>query len=258
MARNQQRPPPASRKLREVKIYGDSACAALWERRPDDIIRAYVLASKKGRWGPLLKWCAAQRRAYHLVEAEELQRVSGSQHHEGICLLARERPLVHESELAKLLQLPGKKLVFYLDGVENPHNIGAILRVAAHFGCAAVLLPQDAEVSLSGSTCRVAEGGAEIVPIIKIRSIAPTLALMKKSGFKIYATSSHVEYSLFDAKLAGDALFFFGAEGSGLSKEVMRQADRTVVIPGSGLVESMNVACAAAVVAGEWWRQNPR
>ncbi len=256
MARKQQSNTGLGAGAREVKIYGENACRALWERRRDDIIRVYVLGDLKGQWGSLLKWCASQRRAYHLVESEEMERVSGSQHHEGICLLVRERSSLSEQQLPEILTGSAPKILVYLDGVDNPHNVGAILRVCAHFSVSAVLVPAKSKISLSGSTCRVAEGGAEVVPIISVQSVSKTLQTLRSANFKILATSSHTNHSLFDQKLHGNVLIFFGSEGQGLSAELLKLADSTIAVPGSGSVESLNVACASSVILGEWWRQN--
>lgn len=248
---------PRSAVPREVKVYGVAACDALWRSRREDIIRAYILESAKAKWGNLLKWCAQQRKAYHLVDEAEIARVSGSLHHEGVCLLAREKQPLTEQELFQRLAKKTKSCaLLFLDGVDNPHNVGAILRVCAHFAVDAVLVPANSEISLSGSTCRVAEGGAESVAVVKIANAERTVTALRKAGFQIFATSSHAKLSLFQSRLSGDALFLFGAEGEGLSAAMKRLSERTLSIPGSQNVESLNVACASSVILGEWWRQN--
>lgn len=259
MARKHTHPPRSQKQAREMKLYGANACAAVWKLRREDIIRAYVLSSDKQNWGEMLRWCAQQRRAYHLVEAEELERVSGSLHHEGICMLVRERPPLTEAALLRQLEAErAPVLLVFLDDVGNPHNVGAILRSAAHFSVAAVLVHESAEVSLAGAASRVAEGGAEVVPLVRLKDASHFLTRLRKLDFALFATSSHAKRSLFDAPLPKRAVLLLGAEGEGLSPKLRKLADHDIVIPGSGAVESLNVACAVTVMLGEWWRANRR
>jgi TrmH RNA methyltransferase len=250
--------PEFAKQRREVKIYGFNACAALWEHRRDDIIRVYVRSSERGKWSALLKWCAEKRLAYHLVEDEELERVSGTLHHEGVCFLAREaRGLSERQFLDRLEKAPKASMVLFLDDVENPHNVGAILRVCAHFGVAAVVISERSEFSLSGAACRISEGGAEAVSVVRVANLSQTLAKLRAKKFKVVATTSHTKASLFQAKLRGNVIFLFGSEGAGLSKSVLGLSDEVIAVPGTGSVESLNVACAATAICSEWWRQNP-
>ncbi|RMG93503.1 MAG: rRNA methyltransferase, partial [Candidatus Dadabacteria bacterium] len=117
-------------------MYGRSACRALADRRPDDVIRAFLAEDRIGEFGPLLRHLARRRVPYRVVGPEELERVSGSRHHEGICLVAKLPRAPTPEELAAE---PGPARVLALAGVSNPHNLGAIVRTAAQFGARCVL-----------------------------------------------------------------------------------------------------------------------
>ena len=126
----------------------------------------------------MLKSCAEMRKAYHIVETLDLDKVSDSVHHEGVCILAKELPPLTPQEFLKGLSTRGPKTcLLYLDGVENPHNLGSILRTAAHFGIPYILgqLP-----ALTPSACRIAKGAAEIVRLVPLEKPAATLEKLKQ------------------------------------------------------------------------------
>lgn len=239
---------------RDVKIYGKNACLALFAARPDDVRRAFVNERASRGAGDLLSELARRRLPYRVVDDEELAKVAGSQHHEGICLVARPRP---EPDERALFAVRGPARVVYLDGVENPHNVGAILRTAAHFGCLALAGARDRLPSPSGATARVAEGGAEHVPVVRFEDPIASLRSMSKR-FALVATAHDARESVFEAKLPERCVILLGAEGTGLTPKVRALASSTVAIPGTGAVESLNVASAAAVLLAEHYRRFAR
>jgi TrmH RNA methyltransferase len=248
-------PPTDPRK--ELKYYGRAACEALFRSRPDDIIRVYLEQALIPHFSPLLKWAAAQRKAYHVVSAEDLERLTESVHHQGICILARERTPISFGELEKRMkQSPAQgRLLAYLDGVENPHNLGAIVRTCAHFGVRYVLGARGRLPRLSPSACRVAEGGAEHVELVVLDSPLADLARLQKSGHRLLATAVKHGRSLYEYRFTERAIIAFGAEVEGISDAMVKAADEVLCIPGSGMVESLNVGVAFAVIAGEYYRQ---
>jgi len=236
----------------EVKVCGRHACRALFERRAARILRVYLTKELVKPFGDLLHACAELRRPYKVVEAAELERITESRHHEGICVVAAADP---PRALADVLAAPGAGWLVALAGVENPHNTGAIARTAAHFGARAVLI-EGAPKRLPPVVYRTAQGGAEWVDVVAAPALAAALAEARRAGFAICATSSHGGTPLFAAALPARVVIVLGAEDVGLSPEVARAADLTVEIPGSGHVESLNVAAAAAVVLAELWRRH--
>lgn len=226
-----------------VRYYGVNACFALANARFDDIERAFVTEAGLVLAKKLLGALADTKRPYRVVPPEELEKVSGTSHHEGICLVAKPRA---EPTLADVLARKGPRLLAGLPGVRNPHNLGAILRVAAHFSVDALLIDREAP-RIAGAVARSAEGGAEHVDVVRIGSFVETIEPIAKAGVKIVATSSHAERSIYDLPYTPRLLILFGAEDEGLDAMITQRATTTVTIPGSGVVESLNVATAAAV-----------
>jgi len=246
-------PEPARR---ELKYYGIAACLALWEQRPHDIIRIYLEEALIPKFTPLLRWASGKRKAYHLVESEDLERLTDSIHHQGICILARERSPLEFSDLLGLLREDqGRQLLVYLDGVENPYNLGAIVRSCAHFGVRFILGAEGRLPRLSGAACRVAEGGAEQIGMVLLRHPTRQLRQLQELGFQLLATAGGRGESLYRHDFAPRSLLVMGAEQHGISASVFDLAQQAIKIPGSGQVESLNVSVAFALCAGEYYRQ---
>ena len=238
----------------EVKTYGLAACRALWKRRPDDILRVYTTAEVARIVGPLLAHCAERRRPYRVVPASELETITESRHHEGLCIVASPRPNV---ALPEVLTITGPACILALAGIENPHNLGAIVRSAAHFGAHALLLGED-EPRLAGAAARTAQGGAEWVDVVRVPALVPALLTCRRAGFTIVATSNQEGRALFDEPLPPRVVVLLGSERAGLSPDLLRSSDLIVRIPGTDHVDSLNVAAAAAVLLAESWRRRAR
>jgi TrmH RNA methyltransferase len=236
----------------EQKYYGIHACLTLWEKRPYDVIRVYVHESNIKQFTPVLKDCALQKKAYHVVSTEELNRVTDSVHHEGVCILAKElAPLTFDEFLKTLTD--SKICLLYLDGVQNPHNIGSIMRTCAHFGIPYILGDQ---LALGASACRIAKGGAELVRFVQLDQPLVAIEKLKKMGFGLVSTSSHKGASLYQQKMPARAILAFGSESTGMSKELQKLSTQHVQIPGTGHVESLNVSVATSLCLGEYARQH--
>lgn len=234
----------------ESKIYGQHACLALFKQRPESIERVFLLEERRGLFRDVLRVCADRHRPYRIVPSEELEKISGTRHHEGICFVVTEsipRPL------AEIVAEPGSQLVVALDGIGNPHNIGTLLRSAAHFGASAVLIGGE-QKRLSAAAYRTAEGAAEYLEVLCMSSLFHALRQCRDSGFTICGTSSHEGDELFAAPLPTRMVLLLGAERDGLSADLLHDADRVLQIPGSGRVESLNVSSSAAVMMAEYWR----
>lgn len=245
--------------MKEIKYYGLAACLAIWEKRGKDIIRLYLEERLVKKLRPLLKWCAEHKKAYHIVGEGDLEKLSSSTHHEGIVLLAKEKPLTTQKEFFEILGKLGPKVnLLYLDRVENPHNIGSILRSCAHFGVPFVLGEEGKLPPLSPSACRVAKGGAERVSLLTIKDPIQLLTLLKNKGFTLLATSSHEGHSIYSINVPEKCIWIMGSESYGVSKGLLNLASTKVEIPGKGEVESLNVSVAAALCLGEYFRAHGR
>jgi TrmH RNA methyltransferase len=243
--------PARARRDVELRLYGLNAVHAVFARRPQAIRKLYLIESRIPALQPLLKWCVAHRVGYRVVEEQDLDRLAASTHHEGVIAeVLREEP---QSVSNWLRDLPeGPQCALWLDGVGNPHNFGAILRSAAHFGVSAILLPKHSPLALSGAAARVAEGGAEAVPMVRLGRQDNAIAQLRSAGFALAATVVEGGSDVFDVSLPRRVVFVLGSEGEGMDRELAAACDLRVSIPGSGAVESLNVAAATAVLLAAW------
>lgn len=242
---------------REVRLYGLHACLAAFAKRPEALRKVYLTDERIAALKPVLAWCVKHRLGYRIVENADLDKLTASRHHEGVCFeMLRAAPLDLASLLASRPQAPAASLLLWLDGVGNPHNLGALLRSAAHFGVAGVIVPDASTLDVSGAAARVAEGAAEIVPIARAPASARTRDALHAAGYAIAATVPRDGRPLYDTALPARLALVFGAEGEGMSRALIDAADVRLTIPGSGAIESLNVAASVAVALGEYWRQH--
>jgi len=237
-------------KQKESKICGKHASRAVFNKRPSDIVRVFVHKKTTSEFGDLLKYCAENHMPYRVVEEEELEKISGARHHEGICVVARPQTV---PALTENLAQPGSSLLLALDNVSNPHNIGTLLRTAAHFGVHAVLLGGPLK-ALSAAAYRTAEGAAEHVPVYFASNLEPMLLQCQEAGYALCATSSYKGRSLYAESMPKRSCLLLGAERMGLSAPLTKLADIHLRIPGTDAVESLNVASSSAVLLAEHWR----
>lgn len=241
-------------RLEETRIYGENACQAMFKNRPEAIVRAWFLQSVTPRFRDALKWMAANRKAYHVVDDEELTKASGTEHHGGVCFLIKKRGGM--SVETYLQQAPTKDCVLALEDVGNPHNLGGIMRSCAHFGVQGVIL-QDAGVVESGAAIRTAEGGAEHIKAIDADGLSNTLSQFRQAGYTIVTTSSHKgSQDIAKAQLPAKMVLVLGQERDGLSDSVWNEGDMSLYIGGTGKVESLNVSVATGIMLAQWWQQN--
>ncbi|KLU14310.1 MULTISPECIES: tRNA/rRNA methyltransferase [Xenorhabdus] len=241
-------------RLEETRIYGENACQAMFQNRPDAIVRAWFVQSVTPRFRDALKWMAANRKAYHVVDDEELSKASGTEHHGGVCFLIKKRNGLDVETY--LQQAPAKDCVLALENVGNPHNLGAIMRSCAHFGVQGVIL-QDTALLESGAAVRTAEGGAEHIKGIDADGFTATLNQFRNQGYTIVTTSSHKgSTTLAQATLPEKIVLVLGQESDGLSDSIWEDGDIRLSIGGTGRVESLNVSVATGIMLAEWWRQN--
>ena len=240
-------------RMEETRVYGENACQALFQSRPEAIVRAWFIQEVTPRFREALRWLAANRKAYHVVEDAEITKASGTEHHGGVCFLIKKRMGMAVSEW--LSQASAKDCVLALEDVSNPHNLGAIMRSCAHFGVKGLLV-NDASLLESGAAVRTAEGGAEHVQAISGATFGEGLEAFRKAGYTIVTTSSHQGTPLAKAELPAKMVLVLGQEREGLSDSAFQQGDMSVSIGGTGNVESLNVSVATGVLLAEWWRQN--
>ena len=240
---------------KELRIYGRHAVLGVARTRRNAIRKVYYTRAAQSALGELLSWCAAERIGYREVTAEDLNKLAASEHHEGVVADIVRAPEMRLETLLNAQAKQAESTLLLLDGVANPHNLGAILRIAAHFNAAGILLMPGAPSALSGAAYRVAEGGAEATPLVQINAVASSLAQLSAAGFQLVAAHTREAPSLWQQNLPSKVVFVFGAEGAGLSAGLLKLCDARVSIPGSGAVESLNVAQSVAILMAEGERQ---
>jgi TrmH RNA methyltransferase len=243
-------------KAKEIKYYGIHSCLKLFEERKEDIIRLYLDESNLKTFKMVMKWCSQNKKAYHIVSDKELEKITESHHHEGVCLLAKEKLSKTFEDLISDVNKRERVCLLYLDGVSNPHNIGSITRAMAHFGVFYILADESRVPPLSPSAFRIAKGGSEFVNLILMKNPLEGLKKLKKHGFELVTTSSHGGSSLYKYPFAKKSVIVMGAESEGVSKKLFDLAETKIQIPGTGLVESLNVSVAASLCVSEWVSKN--
>lgn len=241
-----------TKKNQESRVYGRHASLKIFEKRPEDIVRAYVTQDGLFEFKALIKYLADNKVAYHVVDKDELDSITKATHHENICIIVKNKKL---PEIKDVLNQKGRALILCLEEVENPHNLGAIMRSAAHFGVSAIFYQAKVPVANSAAAIRTAEGGAETVPALQVSDWAFVFDLGKRAGFESFATSSHQGENLFEVEFPEKSFLFLGAEREGLSDKMMKKMNHLISIPGTGEVESLNVSNATTAILTEWYRQ---
>ena len=199
----------------------------------------------------------AREAGVRLIEADGLRlaRLAGSHGHQGV--VARVDPVAQVHSLDDLLDQLGDTppLLLVLDGVTDPHNLGACLRVADGAGAHAVIAPRDHAAGINATVAKVASGAAETVPYFMVTNLARTLGELKERNIWIIGTSDDAPRTLYQADLRGPVALVLGAEGPGMRQLTRKTCDELVSIPMRGAVESLNVSVASGVCLYEALRQ---
>lgn len=232
------------------KVYGRNAALAVLTRRIEDVQRMAYGASMIPVLGPYLKEAARRRIAYEERSDEDLERIAGSVHHEGICLaLRKERPLTETDVVARS---HGSRIAWVvLDGVVNPHNVGAIVRTAAFLGVDGLIVRGDPDKpSLTPAAVRIAEGGAEHLMRAVVRDLPGLLAALQRRGVRVVGTDMHATHDARRYAFPSKVAVVFGSEGHGMRDDVRAIVDDNVAIHGAGALDSLNVSVSAGIVLG--------
>jgi 23S rRNA (guanosine2251-2'-O)-methyltransferase len=241
--------------MSEKILFGFHAVTVRLKTAPESIVEVHVDATRRdARMRQFVE--RAQAAGAKLVDSDDqrLIRLAGSPRHQGV--VARVTPITRAHSLDDVLdQVTGPALVLVLDGVTDPHNLGACLRVADGAGAHAVIAPKDHAVGLNATVAKVASGAAETVPYLMVTNLARTLGELKERDITVVGTAEDAEHTLYDLDLSGPVALVLGAEGAGLRQLTRKTCDRLVRIPMAGAVESLNVSVAAGVCLFEVARQ---
>ncbi|OZI22777.1 23S rRNA (guanosine(2251)-2'-O)-methyltransferase RlmB [Bordetella genomosp. 7] len=236
-------------------LAGFHAVVARLRHAPDSVKDIYVEASRRDkRMLAFLEQAERAGRRVHPVSAERLDGLARGTRHQGVVALADQRQLAVDVDEV-LDTIEGPALLLVLDGVTDPHNLGACLRTADAAGVHAVVAPRDRAVGLNSTVQRVACGAADTVPYITVTNLARTLRALKERGIWVVGTDDQAPDSLHAVDARQPLAWVMGAEGEGMRRLTRETCDQLVNIPMLGSVESLNVSVASAVCLYEAVRQ---
>ena len=236
-------------------VYGFHAVLGQLRRAPDRVFEVYLSEQRHDiRSAKVEQLCAEQKVRCIQYEAQRLDQMVGTRRHQGV--VARvdgRRTEIRLEDILETLEPPALLLV--LDGVQDPHNLGACLRVADAVGAHAVIAPKDRAVGLNATAIKVASGAADAIPYITVTNLARSLRQMQDAGVWIIGATDDAPQSLYEVDLCQPVAWVLGAEGSGLRRLTRDVCDTLAFIPMLGSVESLNVSVATGVCLYEARRQ---
>ncbi|MGY0194880.1 23S rRNA (guanosine(2251)-2'-O)-methyltransferase RlmB [Leptothrix sp. BB-4] len=236
-------------------LFGFHAVTIRLKTAPASVQEIHVDASRRdARMHQFVE--RARAAGLRIVDSDDarLTQLAGNTRHQGV--VARVEPVVLNKSLDDLLDaVEGPPLLLVLDGITDPHNLGACLRVADGAGAHAVIAPRDHAAGINATVAKVASGAAETVPYFMVTNLARTLGELKERDILIVGTSDDAPRSLYQSDVAGPIAWVLGAEGSGMRQLTRKTCDELVSIPMRGAVESLNVSVASAICLYESLRQ---
>ncbi len=246
-------------------LYGFHAVGVRLKTSPQSILELYIDVTRRDarmkQFQDRAKEAAALTPGLKLIDSDgaRLTRMCGGMMHQGV--VAVVNPLVQARSVDDVLdqleaaEQPQAPLILVLDGVTDPHNLGACLRVADGAGAHAVIAPKDHAVGINATVAKVASGAAETVPYLMVTNLARTLGELKERHIWVIGTSEDAEKTIHEIDLTGPVALVLGAEGAGMRQLTRKTCDELVRIPMLGAVESLNVSVASAVCLYEAVRQ---
>ena len=232
-------------------VFGFHAVTVLLRQRPESVLELHAGAERTdGRMRDLLKLAEQKKVRVMAATSERLDGLTGHARHQGVA--ARVAEVKRSNSLDDTLDaVVGPPLLLVLDGIQDPHNLGACLRVADAAGVSAVVAPKDRAVGLTATASKVASGAAETVPYFAVTNLARTLRELKERGIWIVGTDEGARDDLFTADFPDAVAWVLGSEGEGMRRLTREHCDFLVRIPMQGIVESLNVSVAAGIVLFE-------
>ncbi|MFZ7234854.1 23S rRNA (guanosine(2251)-2'-O)-methyltransferase RlmB [Avibacterium avium] len=238
-------------------IYGIHAVNAFLANASERLIEVYVLKGREDkRLQPVLNTLYQLGISVQFLNRETLDKKANGEVHQGIIARVQPAKELNENDLDRILRDQQNPLVLVLDGVTDPHNLGACLRTADAAGVCAVIVPKDKSAQLNATARKVACGAAEVVPLIRVTNLARTLRDLQQSyNMWVVGTAGEATETLYQVQLKGALALVMGAEGDGMRRLTRETCDQLVSIPMAGSVSSLNVSVATGVCLFEIARQ---
>ncbi|UDW83059.1 23S rRNA (guanosine(2251)-2'-O)-methyltransferase RlmB [Pasteurella canis] len=238
-------------------IYGIHAVSAFLNHAPERLIEVYVLKGREDkRLQPLLNELHTLGISVQFLNRQTLDKKADGEVHQGIIARVQPAKELNEADLDKILENKTNPLLLVLDGITDPHNLGACLRTADAAGVTAVIVPKDKSAQLTSIARKVACGAAEVMPLIRVTNLARTLRdLQHQHHIWVVGTAGEATETLYQTKLTGGLALVMGAEGDGMRRLTREHCDQLISIPMAGSVSSLNVSVATGVCLFEIVRQ---
>ncbi len=236
-------------------LFGFHAVTVRLKAAPKSVLDIHVDASRRDqRMRQFVE--RAKESGVRLIESDDdrLQKMCGTHRHQGVVARVEVIALSHSLD-DTLDAVDGDPLLLVLDGITDPHNLGACLRVADGAGAHGLIAPKDHAVGVNATVAKVASGAADTVPYFMVTNLARSLNELKERNIRVVGTSDDAPLSLFDADLRGPLALVMGAEGGGMRQLTRKTCDLLVRLPMHGAVESLNVSVASGVCLYEAVRQ---
>ncbi len=242
-------------------IYGIHAIKALLDREPQRFLEIFIVKEKNNRrLQPLMAELKANGLALQSVSAQFMDKQVQGSVHQGIVAKIKAGRQYQESDLPPLLEQLDIPFLLILDGVTDPHNLGACLRSADAAGVHAVIVPHDRSAQLNAAAKKVASGAAENVPLIRVTNLARTLRLLQQHHVWLVGAQADGETSrsLYHTEMTGAMALIMGAEGEGMRRLTRDHCDELITIPMAGTVSCLNISVATGVCLFEVVRQRSK
>mgnify|MGYP000636577744 FL=1 len=237
-------------------IYGIHAVKAVLAREPERFIEAFVLKGRQDdRLMPILNELQQVGVSIQQMTRKTLDDKARGANHQGIMARVKPAKQLNENDLDDILAQHEAPLLLVLDGVTDPHNLGACLRNADAAGVAAVIVPKDKSANINATVSKVACGAAETVPLVRVTNLARTMRSLQEQGIWFVGTAGEATQDIYQAKLTGPLAIVMGAEGDGMRRLTRETCDDLIKIPMAGSVSSLNVSVASGVCLFEAVRQ---
>ncbi|OLQ85365.1 23S rRNA (guanosine(2251)-2'-O)-methyltransferase RlmB [Vibrio panuliri] len=237
-------------------LYGIHAVKAVLDREPERFIEAFVLKGRQDeRLLPILNELQRCGVSIQQMVRKTLDDKAQGANHQGIIARVKPAKQLNENDLDDILAQHDQPLLLVLDGVTDPHNLGACLRNADAAGVAAVIVPKDRSAPMTATVSKVACGAAEIVPLIRVTNLARTMRSLQEQGVWFVGTAGEATHDIYQAKLTGKLAIVMGAEGDGMRRLTRETCDDLIKIPMAGTVSSLNVSVASGICLFEAVRQ---
>ena len=237
-------------------VYGLHAVRAILARHPERVLQVRIAERRDDPRTRVIEELAREKgRPVMRADAGTLRQSAGDVVHQGVIAEVTPLPPWSEDDLLTALAKASKPLLLALDGVQDPHNLGACLRTADACGALAVIGPRDRAAQLTPAARKVAAGAAESTPFVSCTNLGRTLDLLKEAGLWVFGAEAQAPQDVFEVDLAGGGVLVLGGEGAGLRQSTRQRCDFLVRLPQLGAVESLNVSVAAGMLLYEAVRQ---